>query len=186
MSTSNTNPYATSKTAGERDQRDNEGRLKHLRERLSEGTESLSEAARERVIAARQRAIEARGQASRAMHRGTDSATDMFERQPLVIGALAFAVGAAVAALLPKTKVEDSYLGARRDALMDEAERIFQDEKARAERALNAAQSELKTAASDATEAASQAVKDAASKAENKAHEAADRVADKASSAANK
>ena len=94
---------------------------RRLRERLSEGTEGLSEAARERVVAARHRAVEARRHASSAMSNGRDSAGDLFERQPLVIGALAFAVGAAIAALLPKTRTEDNYLGARRDALMDEA-----------------------------------------------------------------
>lgn len=156
----------------------------HIRERLAEGTEGLSEAARERVIAARHRALEARRQAGRAFHDGRDAASDLFERQPLVIGALAFAVGAAVAAMLPKTRTEDSYLGARRDALMDEAERVFYEEKARAQSALNAARSELETAAKDATDAAGTKLGDVASEVEAKAKKTAERVADKASKAA--
>lgn len=155
----------------------------HIRERLAEGTEGLSDAAKDRVIAARHRALEARRQAGRAMHDGRDAASDLFERQPLVIGALAFALGAAVAALLPKTRTEDSYLGARRDALMDEAERIYYEEKSRAQNALNAAKSELETAARDVTDAAAAKLKDAAQDAEAQARKAADRVVDKAKKA---
>lgn len=159
---------------------------RRLRDRLSEGTEGLSEAARERVVAARHRAVEARRQASSAVSNGRDSAGDLFDRQPLVIGALAFAVGAAVAALLPKTRTEDSYLGARRDALMDEAERVYHEERARAERAIAAARSELETAAQEAAGSAKAALKDAASQAEGKVRKTVDDVADKAAKAADK
>ena len=120
------------------------------------------------------------------MSNGRDSAGDLFERQPLVIGALAFAVGAAIAALLPKTRTEDNYLGARRDALMDEAERIYHEERARAERALGAARSELEAAAHEAAGSAKAAFEDVASKAEDKAHMAAKKVAEKAAKAADK
>lgn len=46
---------------------------------------------------------------------------DLFERQPLVAGALAFAVGAAAGAALPHTEQEDNLLGEQADKLRGEA-----------------------------------------------------------------
>ena len=144
-----------------------------LRDRLSEGTEHLSEAARERVVRARSAAVDAQRQARRAMHDGSDAAADMFDRQPLVVGALAFAVGAAVAAMLPRTRTENSYMGARRDSLMDEAERVFHEETERARAALKSVEAEARSAAKDVADTAAQ-----------KAREATDEIASKAKSAA--
>ena len=151
------------------------GGPRSLRDRLSEGTEHLSDAARERVIAARQAAVDAQRQAKRALHDGGDAAADLFDRQPLVVGALAFAVGAAVAAMLPRTRTEDSYLGARRDSLMAEAERVFHEETERARAALKAAEEEARSAAKDFTDAAAEraraATDDAAEAAKSAAHD---------------
>ena len=144
-----------------------------LRDRLSEGTDHLSDAARERVVRARAAALDAQRQARQAMHDGSDAAADMFDRQPLVVGALAFAVGAAVAALLPRTRTENSYLGARRDSLMDEAERVFHEESERARAALKSVETEARAA-----------VKDVADTAAQKAREATDEIAAEAKSAA--
>ena len=73
-------------------------RAAQLRRRLAEGTEDLSEAARERVIAARESAVRARASAASYGREGRDRAVDIFEDQPLVVGALALAVGAAIGA----------------------------------------------------------------------------------------
>lgn len=106
-------------------------RAKALRERLSHGTEQLSEEGRARVLAAREKAHHARETAMARMGEGRDRAVDMFEEQPLIAGALALAVGAAIGAALPHTRIEDEYFGETSDELIREAERIFSEESAK-------------------------------------------------------
>lgn len=120
-----------------------------LRERISHGTEQMSEEARRRVIAAREQAIYAREQAADAMSRGADKAADVYEEHPLVMGALALAVGAAIAGALPRTRTEDEYFGHYSDDLYHEAERIYSEERAKIEKVAGAAASEAKKAARD-------------------------------------
>lgn len=86
-------------------------RVSALRERLAEGTENLTEEARSRVIAARERALEARDAAASYAQQGRERAVDIFEEQPLIAGALAVALGAALGAALPRSRMEDQYLG---------------------------------------------------------------------------
>jgi len=47
---------------------------------------------------------------------------DVLENEPLVIGALGLAVGAAIGALLPRTRTEDRYLGDTSDQIREAAE----------------------------------------------------------------
>jgi len=114
-------------------------RSERMQERLSRGTEHLGDASRERVIRARRRAMEARDSASRGARRGADRAADFFEEQPLVAGALALALGAALAGGLPRSRTEDRYLGEQSDNLMDEAERIYREESQQAKSVAQAA-----------------------------------------------
>ncbi|NNL73880.1 MAG: DUF3618 domain-containing protein [Silicimonas sp.] len=118
-------------------------RAARARNRLARGTEELSEAARERVVAARAKAMHVAQRAERAAREnyvaGRDAASDFIEEQPLVAGALALAVGAALAGALPRTRQEDELLGETRDDLFDDAERIFHEERRKAERVANAA-----------------------------------------------
>ncbi len=150
---------------------------------LSEGTESLSESARERIIAARERAIEAREQAGRYASRGVDQAQDFFEEHPIVAGALAFAVGAAIAGALPRTRMEDEHFGEDSDRLYHEAEAIFAEEKAKALRVADAAMGEARKqgekARSDAEDVA-RSVKDTADDKTQGSGSAADAVVDRA------
>jgi hypothetical protein len=48
-------------------------------------------------------------------------ASDLFEAEPLVLGALGLAVGAAIGAMLPRTSVEDRFLGETGDRVRDSA-----------------------------------------------------------------
>ncbi|AJE49078.1 DUF3618 domain-containing protein [Celeribacter indicus] len=96
---------------------------------IAAGTEKMSEEARERVIAARERAIIAGRRAKRAAKRGQREATDYFEEHPLVAGAIALALGAAIGGALPRTRAEDKYVGDYSDALFDDAERIYREER---------------------------------------------------------
>lgn len=149
-----------------------------MRAQLAEGTEELEHEARERIIAARQRALEARDAAWEQARIGRDRAVNMFEDQPLIAGAIALAVGAAIGAALPRTQTEDHALGEQSDALMHEAEQIFADEKAKLTRVAQAVGDEVRSAADDIKDTAI----DAANTVAAKARESGQRVADAAKS----
>jgi hypothetical protein len=83
-------------------------------------------------------------QVGRRAHR---SFADVLQTEPLVLGALGFAIGAAVGAFLPRTDIEDRYLSPARDRLRDEAE-AFAEQKY--EQAKAVARDAYKTARSEA------------------------------------
>lgn len=170
-------------------------RAAHLRQQFAEGTEQFGEEARQRVIAARERAYHARDAALDHARQSGRKASEMYEQQPLIAGALAVALGAAVAAALPRTRVEDRYLGEESDALMDEAERIFEQERDKATKVAKAAMDEAGDIVDEAKGAAQKAKADAdrkapadsaAQAAADKAGEAGQRVADAAKAEAKK
>lgn len=100
-----------------------------LTARLTHGLEGLSEDGRSRVIAARRAAHDARLSSEAMMHKGMRRASNLLEDQPLVMGALAVAAGAAVGAMLPRTKFENDTMGESRDRLFAEAEAVFHEER---------------------------------------------------------
>tara|TARA_R110000787_G_scaffold51821_1_gene122429 strand:- start:60 stop:1292 length:1233 start_codon:yes stop_codon:yes gene_type:complete len=153
-----------------------------MRAALAEGTEDLSAEARLRVIAARERAIDARNAATRYARQGRDKAADAFEEQPLIAGALAVALGAALGAALPRSRVEDRYLGDRSDQLMDEAERIYAEEKHKLTEVAKAARDEAQDIAAEAKSDAESAAKEAV----DKAKVSGERIADAAEAEAKK
>ncbi len=158
-----------------------------LSRRVTEGTEHLSQEARDRIAAARTRAIEARDEAARRVSRGADQAADFYETHPLVVGALAFAVGAAVAGTLPRSRMEDDYVGEYSDNLFDEAERIYTEEVEKAKKVVGAGVDEARTVAAELKSNADNAApgeKSAVEAAGDKAKSAADRIASAASSKA--
>lgn len=59
----------------------------------------------------------------RVGRRVQDGYLDILSREPLVLGALGLAVGAAIGAMLPNTEYEDEKIGPYRDRLRDEAEK---------------------------------------------------------------
>ncbi|MBK5926437.1 DUF3618 domain-containing protein [Rhodobaculum claviforme] len=117
---------------------------RRLTDRLSHGTEALSDEARDRVVAARRAAHEARLSAEDAMNRAGRTAVTFFEDQPLVVGALAAAVGAAVAGALPHSRVEDDAMGDSSDRLFAEAEAVFREERKKAMAVLRSAATDVK------------------------------------------
>ena len=162
-------------------------RSQDMANRLSEGTQHLGEGARERVIQARERAIAASEQASRSMSRGADRAADFFEDHPLVGGAIAFAVGAAVAGALPRTRYEDEHFGEESDRLYHEAERIFEEERAKAQRVAGAALDEAGRVGDEAKQDADKAARSMKDQADSEAggeENAADATADRVEDAA--
>jgi ElaB/YqjD/DUF883 family membrane-anchored ribosome-binding protein len=145
-----------------------------LRTRLSSGLDNLPPEARERVVAARERAYGAMLQAERMGREVWQNPTRTMEDHPIVAGAVGFALGAAVAALLPSTEVENRTFGAERDRLMDEAARLLRQERERAVQIAGELGQEIKSAAQETVGAVSETVA-------NKASEAAHRVTDLAS-----
>ncbi len=134
--------------------------------RLSEGTEHMNEQARERIITAREQAILAREQVGRGVQQGANRATGFFDEHPIVAGALAFAVGATIAGSLPRSRTEDEYFGAESDRLYDEAERVFEEERAKVERVGSAAMEEARTVGKEVQKDADAAVREAKDKAD--------------------
>lgn len=128
-----------------------------LRARMDHGLEGFSQAARERVLAARKAAVDARENAERAARQGRQKMADAYDNAPLVTGALALAVGAALGSLLPRTETEDDLMGAESDRLMDDAMRIYDEEKARLKDAGAQVAEAGKKAAGDVADAAGQA-----------------------------
>jgi hypothetical protein len=70
-------------------------------------------------------------QLGREMQKQTDQLTrqlgSLFEQQPLIAGALAFAAGAALGAALPHTREEDKLVGRQADALRSDAAHVASD-----------------------------------------------------------
>jgi ElaB/YqjD/DUF883 family membrane-anchored ribosome-binding protein len=159
-----------------------------LKARLGAGLEGLSEDSREQVMAARERAYAAMLKAERMGAQAIREPGRMMEEHPFVAGAIAFAAGAALGALLPRTDAEDRAFGAERDRLLDEATRLFNAEKARAMQIAGSLTEEIKTVAAEAAgeikakaaEVATEAAHTMADTASQKAEEAAQRLAERA------
>jgi ElaB/YqjD/DUF883 family membrane-anchored ribosome-binding protein len=73
-----------------------------LRERFAHGLDDLSNATRDRIIAAREEAYAARLRAEEALGKGGREAKRMVEDHPMVAGAVALALGAALGAVLSR------------------------------------------------------------------------------------
>ncbi len=102
----------------------------NMRARITEGTEELTEEARARVVAAREKAVDAAEAASRTAAKTARSGRDFVQENPMMVGGLALAVGAAVAgAVLWKRSGENKE---ERREYFDEADRIYDEEIAKA------------------------------------------------------
>lgn len=115
-----------------------------LTDRLSHGLEDLSEEARTRVVAARRAALDARQASAAAVKKGSRVASDFFADQPLVVGALAVALGAAMGGVLPRSKIEDDTLGSSSDQLFSDAQALFRTERDKALAAVRMAATDVK------------------------------------------
>lgn len=121
----------------------------HLRDRLDEGTDDLPDYARERVMRARAAAVAAQERVEEHAIAARNAARQTTRDNPLLVGALTFAAGAALAAMLPRTQTENNLVGAQRDRLMAEADRIFQEEKYKLKSVAQAAVAEGRAVAED-------------------------------------
>jgi len=81
----------------------------------------VAELAESTVNTTTEEAAHLRDQAMRLSHDMRDRATRLAEEQPLIVAAAGIALGALVAALLPRTSVEDELMGETSDTIKDAA-----------------------------------------------------------------
>jgi hypothetical protein len=90
---------------------------------LKDGMQGVGAAAQEYGAAMGEQvansAARARQQTSKATSQLIDAAATLIKEQPLLAAGIAIAVGAALAAALPKTETEDEYLGSASDAVKE-------------------------------------------------------------------
>ena len=103
-----------------------------MRAAINNGLAELPEPARRRVLQARRAAIDVQEKLDRQAAIAARKARSYHYRQPLSTGAIAVGLGALVAAMLPRTRLEDDMLGAKRDELLQQAEFTLKDEFSRA------------------------------------------------------
>lgn len=89
--------------------------------RLHETAEQAQARASEMRQQAQARASEMRQMSQDQYYRAKERAGQLFDEQPLVVGALGIAIGAALGATLPTTRRENELLGPTRDDLLDRA-----------------------------------------------------------------
>lgn len=132
-----------------------------LRDKIEDGMDTLPDAAKARIRAAREAAIEAQARVEYHASRTASAARQTAHENPLLIGALAFAAGAVIAAALPRTSTENRAIGAQRDRLFDEADRVFREEvekaKSAAQDAMEKGQEQVKKGIETAADGVSQA-----------------------------
>ena len=142
-----------------------------MRARLADGTEHMTEAARERVMRARAKAISAQEALEAKARKGGDDLMNLMKDEPLIAGALVFAAGAALGALLPRSSVENRYVGEHRDTLLARADEIFREEaaklKAVGEAALAEGRAVVEERVQDAYDAVDETIDAAAENAED-------------------
>lgn len=144
-----------------------------LRASIDEGTHNMSEEARNRVRQARAAAIAAQQHLEATVGEATGRARRTAQDNPLLVGALAFAAGAAIAALLPRTETEDRAIGSYRDRMFDEADRVFREESAKLKKVAEATVAEGQSALKDAMSDTGETMEGAASRVSNAARDEA-------------
>ncbi len=140
-----------------------------LRQSFSGGLERVSEDARERIVAARERAYAARLRAERLAKKSSHEIVRAVEDHPLVAGAVALALGAALAGALPRTRTEDDAFGKQSDRLMKDAKRLLESEKERAMRVAEGVGEELVDGMKETVDAASERASEIGERAKERA-----------------
>lgn len=92
---------------------------------LRDGAGAAARAAHEARAAGEARLADLGHGAADLGHQARRGLADVLEREPLVIGALGLAVGAAIGALLPASTLEREHLGDTGEALRDKAEALI-------------------------------------------------------------
>ena len=158
-----------------------------VRDKAKDGASRVAERSRDAAGAVADRLGSAREKAAEYGSHARDRAVKTYDDQPLMVGVLGLAVGAAIGLALPATRREDRVMGPYRDDLKDRARDFGREQVDRAERvadaAVTAARDEMgdTSPASDGS-ATSERVTDKIGKAAKAAANAATKEAKKGSS----
>ena len=106
--------------------------------------------------------------------------SSFFERQPLVMGALALAVGAAVGGALPRTRTEDELFGKESDRLVAGLRATAEEEGGKLRKTAAAVADEAQTIAGEAADALARAGSQAVDRMDGVIDDAKDRLRDSA------
>ncbi|EHJ93528.1 DUF3618 domain-containing protein [Vreelandella boliviensis] len=98
----------------------------HLGDNMRDSTSHLQHGAHDNLHTMGQRARQAESQAS-----------DFIQEHPLVVGALGFALGAALGGIFPATKKEDEYMGEYRDRVLHKAAETGQEQMDKAQHSIH-------------------------------------------------
>jgi Protein of unknown function (DUF3618) len=108
-------------------------------ERLETGAAQTADRVREAADTIADKAHAVREHADEYGTQARDTAVDVFDRQPMLVGLLGVAVGAAIGFALPHTHREDRVLGPYRDDVGDRMRGYGREQAKRAERVADAA-----------------------------------------------
>ena len=104
-------------------------KLEPVREKIEQVSGSIQETAqqakrvaREKLHDVKEEATQLKAQARQQVRRAKTGFQRNFDEQPLVLGGIAVALGAAAALLIPHTRREDDVMGETRDRLLEDAE----------------------------------------------------------------
>ena len=143
------------------------------------GAGAVSEAARQAADRAHESAAAVGQRAARAGRGARDGCDRLLDEQPLVLGGLALAVGAAIGGALPSTRKEDEVLGPHRDRALDEAKAHGREQAEKARRVADAVRDEAGQMVDEAAGHIDSQTPDGATivdQVERKAREAAGRI----------
>ena len=110
-----------------------------LKTRLSDTAHASRDKLSSATSSARESAARISQGVSSAAHRARDGYQSMLHDQPLLLGAIGLALGAAFAAALPRTRTEDRLMGDASDRLSEEAKRAGEEQLQKAERIASSA-----------------------------------------------
>jgi len=142
-----------------------------LKEKISDTASAVSGRVQQASQSARSRLQESAGSAQARMsevtrrsqqqvERAKDRFGQMLEEQPLVMGAVGLAVGAALGAAIPSTRRENEMMGSARDDLLDRAKETAREQaetlKQSAQRVAETAKGEAERVAGEVSNAATQ------------------------------
>ena len=97
------------------------------RSKAGEIAGNVQETAGEVAGRAQERVEQVSSQAQDQAHQAVDQSRQMLEESPLIAGALAVALGAAVGLALPETRRENELMGETRDKMLGQAREVAQD-----------------------------------------------------------
>lgn len=136
------------------DERGDESRIQSARHRVSERASDIAsnvaDSASNAADVAGKIATNVASNVSETARHQSARARDAFEEQPLVLGAIALAMGLATGFLVPSTRIEGKVLGDKREALMDRARDVLDEKKVQAEHVAQRVMNDVKSSASQA------------------------------------